>query len=65
MTAHLRFGAVRVSGLYAFPVFTRFQSLCIHGVSLLPVLVHLRSSCFSGLKGQLHQPGMKCQVMRP
>ena len=53
------------SGPCVFPVFTRFRSLCIHGPASLPVHVHLGPSCVFGLKGQLHQPGMKCQVMRP
>jgi hypothetical protein len=65
VTAHLWFGAVRVFGVYAFPVSTRFRSLCIHGPDSLSVLVHPRPSCVSGLSGQFHQPGMKCQVMRP
>jgi hypothetical protein len=49
----------------AFPISTRCLSLRICRTAAFPRPVHLRPCCVSGLKGQLHQPGMKCQVRRP
>ena len=63
-------------GVRAFATFERFPSLiatarprfgtlCVSDLEVLQVLVHLGHCCVSGLKGQLYQPGMKCQVRRP
>ena len=45
--------------------FARLHTSCVSDLDMLPVPVHLRRCCVSGLKGQLYQPGMKCQVSRP
>jgi hypothetical protein len=52
------------------PVMARLKVPCtlqcfVCRTAAFPRPLHLRRRCVSGLKGQLYQPGMKCQVSRP